>query len=221
MTEPLPSGLYEVLVTEVLAEQLVGIEGRLAARTDGVRSAEVADRVALHLSRLVERAIEGVGDEDRVVVAIAVARDLVARLDGLVAARARPPGVLPERPVEPGEVLRSITARRPDRRHVVQQPLVRPGRGACGTPASTAASGRFSAAPARTSASRSSRASPSCPQNARSRPEARSASGRPSAARLAHRRYVRTYRRHKPHTWCPPGARRGGWRGEAHLRMLA
>lgn len=114
MTEPLPPGLYEVLVTEVLAERLADIEGRLVARTDEVRSAEVADRVALHVSRVVERAIAGVGDEDRVDVAIAVARDLVARLDELVAARARPPDVLPERPVEPGEVLRSITARRPD-----------------------------------------------------------------------------------------------------------
>ena len=114
VTDSLPPGLYEVLVTEVLAERLAGIEERLVVSTGGVRSAEVADRVALHLSRVVERAIDGVGDEDRVDVAIAVARDLVARLVELVAARARPPGVAAERPVEPGEVLRSITARRPD-----------------------------------------------------------------------------------------------------------
>ena len=125
MTEPLPPGLYEVLVTEVLAEQLAGIEGRLVARTDGVRSAEVADRVALHLGRVVERAIASVGDEERVGVAVAVARDLVASLDELVAVRARPPGVLLERPVEPGEVLRSITTRRPDGTpDEIDQPLI-------------------------------------------------------------------------------------------------
>ena len=125
VTEPLPPGLYEVLVTEVLAEQLAAIEGRLVARTDGVRSAEVADRVALHLSRVIERAIDGVGDEERVGVAIAVARDLVARLDELVASRARPLGLLPERPVDPGEVLRSITTRRPDGTpDAIEQPLI-------------------------------------------------------------------------------------------------
>ena len=95
MTEPLPPGLYEVLVTEVLAERLAGIEELLVVSTDGVRSAEVADRVALHLNQVVERATEGVGDEDRVDVAIAVARDLDARLDELVTCgcrrRAMPP----------------------------------------------------------------------------------------------------------------------------------
>ena len=114
MTEPLPPGLYEVLVTEVLAERLAGIKERLIATETGVRPAEVADRVALHLSRVVERAIEGVTEEDRVDVAIAVARDLVARLDELVSARSRSLELAPERPVEPGSVLRSITARRPD-----------------------------------------------------------------------------------------------------------
>jgi len=60
VTEPLPPGLYEVLVTEALADQLTAIEDRLVVRADGVRPAEVADRVALHLSRVVERAIDGV-----------------------------------------------------------------------------------------------------------------------------------------------------------------
>ena len=44
--------------------------------------------VALHLGRVVERAIASVGDEERVGVAVAVARDLVASLDELVAVRA-------------------------------------------------------------------------------------------------------------------------------------
>ena len=99
VTDSLPPGLYEVLVTEVLAEQLAAIEGRLVATETGVRPAEVADRVALHLGRVVERAIEGITEEDRVDVAIAVARDLVARLDELVAARSRSLDLAPERPV--------------------------------------------------------------------------------------------------------------------------
>ena len=114
MTESLPPGLYEALVTEVLAERLAEIEERLVATESGVRAAEVADWVALHLGRVVERAIEGVTEEDRVDVAVAVARDLVARLDELVSARSRSLDLAPERPVEPGSVLRSITSRRPD-----------------------------------------------------------------------------------------------------------
>jgi len=125
VTEPLPPGLYEVLVTEVLAEQLAQIEDRLVVCAGEVRAAEVADRVALHLGRVIERAIDGAPEDQRVEVAIAVARDLVARLDELVSARARSLDLAPERPVEPGSVLRSITVRRPDGTpDVIAEPLI-------------------------------------------------------------------------------------------------
>jgi superfamily II DNA or RNA helicase/HKD family nuclease len=123
VTEPLPPGLYEVLVTEVLAEQLAQVEDWLVVTAGEVRAAEVADRVALHLGRVVERAIDGAPEDQRVEVAIAVARDLVARLAELVAVRSGDLGV--ERPVSPGSVLRSITARRPDGTpDVLDEPLI-------------------------------------------------------------------------------------------------
>lgn len=68
VTEPLPSGLYEVLVTEVLAEQLASLEERPVAGADEVRAGEVADRVALHLSRVEERAIACAPEDQRVEV---------------------------------------------------------------------------------------------------------------------------------------------------------
>ena len=42
-------GLYEVLVTQALASRLQNLDARLHARKDGLRPAEAADRIALHL----------------------------------------------------------------------------------------------------------------------------------------------------------------------------
>lgn len=50
-------GLYETLVTEALEEQLGALGGRLQARRSELHEAEAADRIALHLSRVIERAI--------------------------------------------------------------------------------------------------------------------------------------------------------------------
>ncbi len=123
MTEPLPPGLYEVLVTEVLAGQLAEIEERLVVGAGEVRAAEAADRVALHLGRVVERAIDGAPEDQRVDVAIAVARELVERVAELVASRSG--DLAGERPVEPGQVLRSIARRRPDgTADVIDEPLI-------------------------------------------------------------------------------------------------
>lgn len=110
MTDPLERGLYEVLVTETLAEQLAAIEDRLVVTSGRVRPAEVADRIALHLGKVVERAIDAVGEDDRVEVAIAVTRDLIDRLDELV----EQADATPDRPSRDGQVLRAITGRRPD-----------------------------------------------------------------------------------------------------------
>ena len=69
--EELEPGIYEVLVTEALRAQLDTLEnGSPSARP--LRSAEAADRIALHLSRQIERSLEGVGDADRVRVGIEV-----------------------------------------------------------------------------------------------------------------------------------------------------
>lgn len=51
-------GLYEQLLTEALDFSLRESAGRLAPLTENLRAAEAADRFALHISRLVQRARE-------------------------------------------------------------------------------------------------------------------------------------------------------------------
>lgn len=105
MIEP---GLYEQLLTEALLSELDSLDGRFTASSRPLHTAEAADRIALHLSRCIQRTLESVGDNNRVQVGIEVARDFIARLAKVVVAE------LAEAPVEPGTVLHSILERRPD-----------------------------------------------------------------------------------------------------------
>lgn len=104
MIEP---GLYEQLLTEALRGQLDSLDSSLRPGRP-LHTAEAADRIALHLSRRIERTLDAVGDSDRVKVGIEVARDLIARLAQIVDSE------LAEAPVEPGTVLHAILQRRPD-----------------------------------------------------------------------------------------------------------
>ena len=61
----LPHGLYETLVTEALAARLDAIPEDRHPRTDALRSAEAADRIAWHIARVVERAIEALPEGQR------------------------------------------------------------------------------------------------------------------------------------------------------------
>jgi len=103
-------GLYEVLITEALAAGLRELGGRLEARSTELRAAEAADRIALHLSRIVQRAIASLSDDERVASSIALARKLIQQIEASVqgtdAGR--------DAPIVPGRVLRAISARLPD-----------------------------------------------------------------------------------------------------------
>ncbi|MEX0745356.1 MAG: hypothetical protein WD118_07110, partial [Phycisphaeraceae bacterium] len=110
-------GLYEQLLTEALRVELDSLGARLNGSSRSLHSAEAADRIALHLSRRIQRTLESVGDTDRVKVGIEVARDLIARLALIVEAEAA------EAPVVPGTVLRAILQRRPDG---TPQPIAEP-----------------------------------------------------------------------------------------------
>lgn len=105
MIEP---GLYERLVTEALRDELQAIGARFTESSRSLHTAEAADRIALHLSRRIQRTLESVGDSDRVRVGIEVARDLIARLAKIVDSE------LAEAPVVPGTVLHAVLERRPD-----------------------------------------------------------------------------------------------------------
>lgn len=104
-------GLYEALVTEELARALDDLEQHLVESRRPVHSAEVADRVALHLSRVVRRVIERQGVANRSEVAAEIGREVVRLLAQRVGDA---DAVLQERPVAPAELLESIARKRPD-----------------------------------------------------------------------------------------------------------
>lgn len=83
-------GLYEVLITEALAASLRDLGERLEARSSDLRAAEAADRIALHLGRIVQRAIASLNDDERVASSIALARRLIEQIEASMACRIRP-----------------------------------------------------------------------------------------------------------------------------------
>src|SRR5438128_1828852 len=105
-----PRGLYEVLITEAIASQLRGLGDDLHVIRDGVRPAEAPDRLALHLGRILQRAVAGVDDADRVAVGVALARRLIEPIDQTVSGSQ----ASAEAPIEPGAVLRAVLGRTPD-----------------------------------------------------------------------------------------------------------
>jgi superfamily II DNA or RNA helicase/HKD family nuclease len=93
----------------------------LAAIRDSLRPPEAADRIALHLARVVERAIGAIDESERTAIGI----DLARRLIGLIVEVVSAGDLGAERPVIPGEVLRSIVGHMPDgRRESIVAPLI-------------------------------------------------------------------------------------------------
>ena len=110
MTQILDTGLYEVLITAGLESRLQELEDRLTVDRTDLHHAEAASRIALHLSRVIERAIASLKDEERVQLGVELAHTLRARLDQLIDnAEAKL-----DAPVQPASVLQSILGRRPD-----------------------------------------------------------------------------------------------------------
>ncbi len=105
-------GLYESIVTEALASKLRSLEAIYETDRAGLDNAEAADRIALHLSRVIERAISSVSEENRVSVGTSLARRLIDQIVDVTNAGA----LQAERPLEPGEMLRGILGRLPDGR---------------------------------------------------------------------------------------------------------
>jgi superfamily II DNA or RNA helicase/HKD family nuclease len=112
-----PRGLYELLLTNALAELLAQLPDRLEPVSEPLRSAEAADRIALHVRRAVQKTLEDVPEADRVKVGV----DLVDRL--LQQIGANQPDLLAE--AFSGSVLRAIAGRLPDgSREVIPHPLI-------------------------------------------------------------------------------------------------
>lgn len=69
-----PRGLYESLLTRSLETRLEELGDQLNALREGLREAEAADRIAVHLSRLIRRAIESGNEKQRLSLGLEVAR---------------------------------------------------------------------------------------------------------------------------------------------------
>ena len=103
----LHQGIYETLITEGLNSKLAELGERYEAKRERLHPAEAADRIALHLSRALEREIRSHGEQDRVALGVRVARDLLLRLDELVEnADSRS-----DLPIEAGEMLHAVLGR--------------------------------------------------------------------------------------------------------------
>jgi superfamily II DNA or RNA helicase len=120
MTTPI-RGLYEVLVTEALNEQLNRLGGNLSAIREELRAPEAADRIALHLARVVERAIAAINEGERSAIGINLARRLIDVIRTLPTAT----DLATERPLELGQILHSIVGHLPDgRQESIAEPLI-------------------------------------------------------------------------------------------------
>ncbi|MBA3656175.1 MAG: DUF3427 domain-containing protein [Gemmatimonadaceae bacterium] len=116
----LPRGLYEILVTELLADQLADPQLIGIPDLGDLRNAEAADRIALHVGALIQRAIDGAPDEARASVGIQLAQRLITEIlshvgdDKLTGVRL----------ASTAKVLRAVRARLPDgTAEIIRQPL--------------------------------------------------------------------------------------------------
>ena len=109
VSNELPVGLYEVIVTEALNTRLVRLDADLVQR-HSLHSADAADRIAQLVARQLERALDAVPETDRIATGVEMARRLLDVL-GTRLPRTDPGH---EAPVPPGELLAAIGERRPD-----------------------------------------------------------------------------------------------------------
>ena len=117
----LSRGLYEVLITEVLEERLGGLGVGLEAIREALRAPEAADRIALHVARIIERAIDVISEGERTAVGVDLARRLIDVIRALPSAN----DLAGERPIPSGKVLRSVVGQLPDgRADLISEPLI-------------------------------------------------------------------------------------------------
>ena len=114
-------GLYEALITEAVESSLRNLRAGLQIRAEGLRTADAADRLALHLGRIIRRTVANLSDNERVTVGVQLARRLVEQIDLLIAdADARL-----DAPVEPGMILRAVLHNMPDGTpETIAEPLI-------------------------------------------------------------------------------------------------
>ena len=114
---PITRGIYETILTEALDKELAALAAGLRESREKLRPAEAADRLSLHIARIVRRLIEKVDEKDRIAIGVKLTRSLINSIGKI--AQARLPKLFDvtdraERPVSAGELLRSIAQVLPD-----------------------------------------------------------------------------------------------------------
>jgi superfamily II DNA or RNA helicase len=113
-------GLFESLVTQELRERLADVAPDLTS-IEPLRNADAADRIAFHLARVIERAIEAFPEADRAEAGARVASAVIARLHESTGKSF----VLVDEPDGDPRVLRAVRGRRPDGLpEIIQQPMI-------------------------------------------------------------------------------------------------
>ena len=116
-------GLHERLVTRLLERDLAALESHLSADRAPLRDADAADRLALHLSRVVERAIDALPDRDRAKLGADLSRRLIEEL--AKESRFAAADFAFEGPLDPPQQLRAVRAALPDGTpEHISQPLI-------------------------------------------------------------------------------------------------
>ncbi len=117
----LPPGLYESILTERLDRELASLDRSHHVHRKALQAAEAPDRLALHLSSVVEKVLASLPIELRVKAGAALVRELVRK-----AAAECAPDLASEAPHPSGDILTEITARLPDGRPAHITPPVVP-----------------------------------------------------------------------------------------------
>jgi len=111
----LPRGLYETLLTEALQQKLDRSDADSLPSLEPLRDADAADRLALHVARIVEHAVSVLPEGERTQHGLALARALIERLVSFPdlddAARH---ALASQCPTEPARLLTAVRALRPD-----------------------------------------------------------------------------------------------------------
>ena len=118
--EPIP-GSYEALVTRRLLAALQALDGSWAHQLDKLDAAEAADRLALHLSRVIEKVLAAMPTEKRVAAGSQLIGELIVQ-----ALQGKPSVLLGEVPDPSARLLTQVARRHPDGSAAFVEPPVVP-----------------------------------------------------------------------------------------------
>ena len=102
-------GSYEAILTHRLQEALQGLDHAWSHQVEKLESAEAADRLALHLSRVIEKVLAAMPSDQRVTAGSKLVGELIVQ-----ALQGRLESLSGEVPSQAGELLMQVARRLPD-----------------------------------------------------------------------------------------------------------